>query len=202
MRACESDADAKGRRCRGPRTDAARNRTRILDAAQEMFVEQGPQAPLDEIARRAGVGNATRYRHFSGRHALLAEVIERVTMACADAAGEAAAQEDDPFAALSRFVQAAARQRLACLCCLSDELAGVRPELTRQKDRLVHATQLLLTRAQQAGQVRTDVSLEELMTAVTQRSRPLPGTNWSATDQFRPRILQLYLDGLLVPNPA
>jgi AcrR family transcriptional regulator len=202
MRTCGSDADTEGRRCRGLRTDAARNRARILDAAQEMFVEQGPQAPLDEIARRAGVGNATLYRHFSGREALLAEVLERVAVACAEAAGDAAAREDDPFAALSRFLQAAARQRVASLCCLSGELASVRPELTRQKDRLVHSAQLLLTRAQQAGQVRSDVCLEELMAAVTQLSRPLPGTKWSAVDQFSPRILQLFLDGLLVPDPV
>ncbi|WP_405812618.1 hypothetical protein OG241_50235 [Streptomyces sp. NBC_01390] len=66
----------------------------------------------------------------------------------------------------------------------------------------MHAAQLLLTRAQQTGQVRTDVSLEELMTAVTQLSRPLPGISWSATDQLSARILQLYLDGLLLPNPT
>jgi AcrR family transcriptional regulator len=188
MRACGSDADTEGRRCRALRTDAVRNRTRILDAAQEMFVEQGLQAPLDEIARRAGVGNATLYRHFSGREALLAEVLERAATAGADAAEEATAQENDPFAALSRFVQAAVRQRLASLCCLSGEPAGVRPELVRHKERLAHAAQLLLTHAQQAGRVRTDVSLEELMTAVTQLSRPLPGTSWSVTDQFSPRI--------------
>ncbi|MFJ8275505.1 TetR/AcrR family transcriptional regulator [Streptomyces sp. NPDC094154] len=184
------------------RTDAARNRNRILDAAQEMFVEQGPQAPLDEITRRAGVGNATLYRHFSGRDALLAEVLERVATACVEAAREAAVREDDPFAALSRFLQTAARQRVASLCCLSGELAAGRPELTRQKDRLVHAAQLLLTRAQQTGQVRSDVCLEELMAAVTQLTRPLPGISWSAVDQFSPRLLQLFLDGLLIPDPA
>ncbi|MDX3244602.1 hypothetical protein PV408_22935 [Streptomyces sp. ME18-1-4] len=64
----------------------------------------------------------------------------------------------------------------------------------------MHSAQMLLTRAQQAGQVRSDVCLEELMAAVTQLSRPLPGTRWSAVDQFSPRILQLFLDGLLVPD--
>ncbi|MCL6739381.1 helix-turn-helix domain containing protein [Streptomyces ossamyceticus] len=165
-------------------------------------MQQGPQAPLDEIARRAGVGNATLYRHFSGRATLLAEVLERVATACAEAAGEAAAREDDLFAALSLFLQTAARQRVASLCCLSGELATARPELVRQKNRLVHAAQLLLTRAQQAGQVRADVCLEELMAAVTQLSRPLPGTSWTAVDQFSPRLLQSFFDGLLVPDRA
>ncbi|MEU3855356.1 helix-turn-helix domain-containing protein [Streptomyces sp. NPDC029554] len=183
------------------RADAVRNRTRILDAAQEVFVEQGTQAPLYEIARRAGVGNATLYRHFPTRDVLVAEVLERVAMACTEAAEEAAAEEDDPFAALSRFLQAATRQRLASLGCLSEELVDERPQLIEQKDRLLHAAQALLTRAQHAGQARADVSLEELMTAVTQLSRPLPGTSWCTTDQVSLRILQLFLDGLL-PDPA
>ncbi|WP_217563397.1 helix-turn-helix domain-containing protein, partial [Paenibacillus sp. GbtcB18] len=65
--ACGSGADTGGWRCRGRRSDAVRNRTRILDAAQDMFAERGPEVVMDEIARRAGVGNATLYRHFSGR---------------------------------------------------------------------------------------------------------------------------------------
>ncbi|MGW3647525.1 TetR/AcrR family transcriptional regulator [Streptomyces sp. NPDC000878] len=179
-----------------------RNRARILAAAQEMFVEQGPEASLDEIARRAGIGNATLYRHFPGREALLAEVIQRIAMDGADAAEHAAVQEDDPFVALSHFVQAVARERLAALCCLSDGLAQVRPELAREKDRLVRAAQLLLTRAQQAGQVRADVSLEEIIMVVAQLSRPLPGVSWSATDRLTPRVVQLYLDGLIASDPV
>ncbi|MFF1676174.1 TetR/AcrR family transcriptional regulator [Streptomyces sp. NPDC058256] len=194
--------DTGARRCRGRRTDAVRNRAGILSAAQEMFVEQGLEAPLDEIARRAGVGNATLYRHFPGRDALLAEVVERIAVIAADAAEEVAVQEGDPFVALSHFVQTVARERLAALCCLSEELVRVRPELAQQKDRLVHSAQLLLTRAQQTGQVRTDVSLEEIIVAVAQLSRPMPGVSWSATDQFSPRLLQLYLDGLIASDPV
>ncbi|MEV8317888.1 helix-turn-helix domain-containing protein [Streptomyces sp. NPDC059900] len=180
--------------------DAARNRARILAAAQELFVEQGQKVSLDKIACRAGTGNATVYRHFPERDALLVEALERIAVAGADAAEEAAAQEDDPFAALSRFAQAVAHERLAALCCLSDELAAQCRELARQRDRLVHAAQCLLTRAQQADQVRADVSLEEFMRAIIQLSRPLPGVSWAATDQFSPRILQLYLDGLYIAN--
>lgn len=161
-------------------------------------MEQGLKVSLDEIARRAGIGNATLYRHFPGRHALLVEALERIAVTGAEAAEEAAAQEDDPYTALSCFAQAVARERLAALCCLSDELAKECPELARQTDRLTHAAQRLLTRAQQAKQVRADVSLEEFLVAITQLSRPLPGASWSATDRFSPRILQLYLDGLFI----
>ncbi|MFF1682263.1 TetR/AcrR family transcriptional regulator [Streptomyces sp. NPDC058256] len=177
-----------------------RNQAGILSAAQEMFVEQGLAAPLDEIARRAGVGNATLYRHFPGRDALLAEVVEQIAVIAADAAEEAAVH--DPFVALSHFVLTVARERLAALCCLSEELVRVRPELAQHKDRLMHSVQLLLTRAQQTGQVRTDVSLEEIIVAVAQLSRPMPGVSWSATNQFSPRLLQLYLDGLITSDPV
>ncbi|MCX4978535.1 hypothetical protein [Streptomyces sp. NBC_00620] len=85
---------------------------------------------------------------------------------------------------------------------MSEELVCLRPELAQQKDRLVHSAQLLLTRAQQAGQVRADVSLEGIIVAVAQLSRPLPGASWSTTDQFSPRILQLYLDGLIASDPV
>ncbi|MFD9068694.1 TetR/AcrR family transcriptional regulator, partial [Streptomyces lasiicapitis] len=67
------------RRTTRPRADALRNRERIVTAAREMFVEQGPEAPLDEIARRAGVGNATVYRHFPDRGELVHHVVLSVT---------------------------------------------------------------------------------------------------------------------------
>lgn len=63
------------RRVPRPRADALRNRERIVAAAREMFVEFGPEVPFDEIARRAGVGNATVYRNFPDRDALAREVV-------------------------------------------------------------------------------------------------------------------------------
>lgn len=202
MRGGSASADAGRRRCRTLRTDAVRNRTKILTAAQELLVEQGWEAPLDDIARRAGVGNATVYRHFRDREGLLAEAVESIVMNIADAAERATATNDDPYVALRHFLQTAAHERLAALCCLSDETVAVRPELARQKNRLMHAAHHLLNRAKQAEQVRADVSLEEILAAVAQLGRPLPGTSWSATDQFSARTQRLYLDGLLAPAPS
>lgn len=90
------------------RADARRNRERIVAAAREMFVEFGAEVPLDDVARRAGVGNATLYRHFADRRELVHEVVlsvlERIT-----GSGEAAmAEESDAFAALRRFAHGAA----------------------------------------------------------------------------------------------
>ena len=77
------------RRVPRPRADALRNRERLVTAAREMFVEFGCAVPYDEIARRAGVGNATLYRHFPSRAALVDEVF-RDALAGTVAAGDRA----------------------------------------------------------------------------------------------------------------
>lgn len=107
------------------RADALRNRERIVAAAREMFVEHGPDISLDEVARRAGVGNATLYRHFTDRVELVRRVTLYVTDRVADEAAAALAEEADGFEALSRFVHAAVAERVGALCPL---LAGVAQE--------------------------------------------------------------------------
>ena len=65
-------------RARALRVDALRNRERIVAAARDLFTEVGSQAPIDEVARRAGIGNATVYRHFPDRDALVLAVVRSV----------------------------------------------------------------------------------------------------------------------------
>ncbi|GAA5021411.1 TetR/AcrR family transcriptional regulator [Actinopolymorpha pittospori] len=177
------------------RADALRNRTRILAAARESFVELGAEAPLDEIARRAGVGNATLYRHFADRDALLHEVVLTVMTRAADAVEPEA---DDPFVALCQFVHAAADERIAVLCPL---LAGAAdyPDLSAEKERLVRGLQALVDRAHEASRLRDDVSLGDLMMALAQLTRPVAGADWSTTSRLTHRNLQLFLDGLEAP---
>ncbi len=98
-----------------PRADAVRNRERIVTAAREMFVEHGPDVPLDEIARRAGVGNATVYRNFPDRDALVREVVCSVMDRTAEAAEVALAETGDAFSALEHFVHTAADERISAL---------------------------------------------------------------------------------------
>lgn len=125
-----------------PRADALRNRERIVTAAREMFVEFGPDVPLDEVARRAAVGNATLYRNFPDRAALVHEVVLAVTSRTTDRAEEAAAEESDPFAALSRFVHAAADERIGALCpMLSGGFDKDHPELLAERRRLEEAVE-------------------------------------------------------------
>ncbi|WP_327236142.1 TetR/AcrR family transcriptional regulator [Streptomyces sp. NBC_01317] len=193
-------AEPRVRRIPRPRADALRNRERIVHAAREMFVEFGPEAAFDEIARRAGIGNATLYRHFPDRHSLVNDVVLSVMARTAEQAERAAIEEDDPFAALRRFVHAAADERIGALCpMLSGTFDRDRPELDAQRERLEGAVEGLMERARRTGQLRADVAVGDLMVALSQLTRPLPGTGCVDMDRFTHRHLQLFLDGLAAP---
>ncbi|MET8938169.1 TetR/AcrR family transcriptional regulator [Streptomyces rubiginosohelvolus] len=183
-----------------PRADALRNRERIVSAARELFVEFGPDVALDDVARRAGVGNATLYRNFPDRAALTHEVVLAVTSRTTLRAEEAVAAESDPFAALSRFVHAAADERIGALCPM---ISGVfdrdHPDLLAERDRLEEAVAGLVTRAQSAGRLRTDIAVGDVLVALSQLTRPLPGIACQGIDRFTHRHLQLFLDGLETP---
>ncbi|RPK63501.1 Transcriptional regulator, TetR family [Streptomyces sp. ADI96-02] len=193
-------APAAQRRTSRPRADALRNRERIVAAARELFVEFGPDVPLDDVARRAGLGNATLYRNFPDRAALTHEVVLAVTSRTTRRAEEAAAAEPDPFVALSSFVHAAADERIGALCPL---LSGVfdrdHPDLLAERRRLEEAVEGLVRRAMSAGRLRTDIAVGDVLVALSQLTRPLPGIACPDIDRFTHRHLQLFLDGLEAP---
>ncbi|WP_336321422.1 helix-turn-helix domain-containing protein [Streptomyces lavendofoliae] len=183
-----------------PRADALRNRERIVTAAREMFVEFGPDVPFDEVARRAGIGNATLYRHFPDRDALVHEVVLSVMSRTTERALEAAAEEGDAFQALRRFTHAAADERIGALCpMLSGAFDRDHPELLAERGRLEEAVQTLFDRAQAEGRLRTDVAVGDLLVGLSQLTRPLPGSACPNFDRFVHRHLQLFLDGLETP---
>ena len=183
-----------------PRADALRNRERIVSAAREMFTEFGPDAPLDEIARRAGVGNATVYRNFPDREALVREVVCSVMDRTSEAAEQALAELGDAFGALERFVHVSADQRISALCpMVASTFDQNHPDLEAARERLEQIVDELMDRAKVAGQMRTDVGVGDLMVAVAQLSRPPAGTGCVSADRFVHRHLQLFLDGLRAP---
>ncbi|GAB2938527.1 MULTISPECIES: TetR/AcrR family transcriptional regulator [Streptomyces] len=183
-----------------PRADALRNRERIVTAAREMFVEFGPDVPLDEIARRAGVGNATVYRNFPDRDALVREVVCSVMDRMALVAQGVLEENGDAFEALSRFVHSAADERISALCpMIQSAFDKNHPDLEAARERLEDQTAAIMERAQRAGQLRDDVGVGDLMLAVGQLSRPPAGTQCVGVDRFVHRHLQLLLDGLRAP---
>lgn len=182
------------------RADARRNRERIVAAAREVFVAHGPDAPLDEVARRAGIGNATLYRHFPDRDALVHEVVRSVLVRTVDHA-ESAAQETDAFTALCRFAHAAADEGIGAVCGMlvggDDRRAGEPHALGRRLERAVDA---LMERAGRSGQVRPGVTTDDLVVAMSRLTRPLPGAaSCPGPDEAAHRHLQLLLDGLRPP---
>jgi AcrR family transcriptional regulator len=183
-----------------PRADAVRNRERIVTAAREMFVEHGPDVPLDDIARRAGVGNATVYRNFPDRDALVREVVCSVMDRTAEAAEVALAETGDAFSALEHFVHAAADERISALCpMISSTFDQHHPDLEAAHRRVEQLVEEVMLRAVAAGQLRADVGVGDLMIAVAQLSRPPAGTDCLRGDRFVHRHLQIFLDGLRAP---
>jgi AcrR family transcriptional regulator len=165
-----------------------------------MFTEFGPDVPLDEIARRAGVGNATVYRNFPDRDALVREVVCSVMDRTTEAAEIALTETGDAFEALERFVHTAADERLSALCpMIQSTFDQNHPDLEAARVRCEELVVELMNRAKAAGQLRTDVDSGDLLIVVAQLSRPPAGTACFQIDRFVHRHLQLFLDGLRAP---
>lgn len=183
-----------------PRADALRNRERIVAAAREMFVELGPDVPLDDIARRAGVGNATVYRNFPDRDALVREVVCSVMDRTSEAAERALMETGDAFEALARFLHTAVDERISALCPMaSSTFDQHHPDLEAARRRCDQLVEQLMGRAKAAGQLRADVGIGDVMVTAIQLSRPPAGTDCFSIDRFVHRHLQLFLDGLRAP---
>ncbi|MFD8815127.1 TetR/AcrR family transcriptional regulator [Streptomyces sp. NPDC059627] len=148
------------------RADAQRNHDLLVAAARDVFRDHGVDAPLDDIARRAGVGNATMYRHFPTRRELIIAVYsEEVAELCARS--QSLLAEEPPGDALFDWLQdfiahVAAKRELAL--SITDDRTGQRSELfDRWHHSMYTAASALLTRAQSAGTVRADLSASELL---------------------------------------
>lgn len=146
------------------RADARRNRESILAAAGQAFAEEGLGVPVDEIARRAGVGAGTLYRHFPTKEALFeAVVVEHMQQLAADARD--ALEGDEPGPALFEFMgrlAAAAGTKRNLIDALVGAGVDIKAAAAGPKAELEAAFARLLERAQQAGQVRPDVTIADL----------------------------------------
>jgi AcrR family transcriptional regulator len=180
----------------GLRRDAARNRQRLIDAAGEVLREQGLDAPLDEIARRAGVGNATLYRHFPTRERLYeavfaraGETLERVL--------DRAMRIDDPWIALATYFDEACAFIATDqgLCDLMMQGMPGSPVLNEFRVKADTLMQTLLDRAQERGVVRADIRLTDVLFILFSLLRVVPASAAISPDAWR-RHLAITLDGL------
>lgn len=186
------DAPTEALLTRPMRADARRNYEKVLTAAREAFAEGGEETSLEEIARRAGVGIGTLYRHFPSRQALLeALYVDEVQEVCRSAAELESA---DPWEALNewfeRFIAYLATKR-----ALAHELLNYMdldaPLFQSCRTSLWAAGEPLLKRAQEAGAVRPDVSFPEVMQMVMGIAK-VPTSDPAQTE----RMIRIALDGL------
>lgn len=190
----------------GLRADAERNRERILAAARQAFAERGLDVPMDEVARRAGVGVATLYRRFPTRSDLISGSFQPKMDAYADAVEHALA-EPDPWVAFSSYVER--------VCAMQAEDRGFTNVLTMtfpshaafvaSRDRSHAALVQLIARAKAAGRLRADFVPEDLVMVLMANAGVVSATGDAAPDTWR-RLVSYLLQAFAVtdadPLPA
>jgi AcrR family transcriptional regulator len=181
------------------RADAQRNLGRVLDAAAEVLAEQGPDASIDEIARRAGVGHGTVFRRFPTKESLLAAVM-CLRLEQFSAWADESLAEPDAGAAFESFVwriaESFARDRALCEGL---PRCGETAQLLEAKQRLHDLIGALVTRAQDQGSLRRDITPDDVPILVG--SAILGSNQMDAGDAWR-RYVGVVLDGMRAPGAA
>ena len=180
---------------RKPRADAIRNRERVLEAAKAVFSAGGAEASLEAVAREAGVGIGTLYRHFPTREALFEAVYRREVQQLADLA-EQLKQEAKPIDALRQWMRsivkfvATKKGMSAALTLAVDKNSKL---FSSSADRLARTVGGLLDRAIAAGEIRDDISPEDLLRAVVGMCYMHDQPGWQTSVL---RLVDVFIDGL------
>jgi AcrR family transcriptional regulator len=182
---------------RRPRADAVRNRERVLEAAKAVFSAGGPEASLEAVAKRAGVGIGTLYRHFPTREALFEAVYRREVQQLTELA-EALKSEADPVDALRRWMRSNVEfiaTKKGMLAALALAVHGSSDLYAHTFERLTKAVRALLARAVAAGEMRADISPEDLLRALIGMCYIHDQPGWQTSVL---RLLDVFIDGLRV----
>lgn len=197
--ATEVAHDAEGRlidSARAMRSDAVKNRKRILEAAEEIFSVEGIAVPIDAVAAKAGVGIGTLYRHFPNKDALFEAIVVDRLRQLLDAANALNAS-DDPGAALFSFLREMAEHASAkrdLFDALSSAGIDIKSRCADLLGEMMRGVDALLSRAVAAGAVRDDLSAQEIVSLVIGTCHA--GAE-SGLDRFgRQRMVGVVIDGL------
>ncbi|MGW1075643.1 TetR/AcrR family transcriptional regulator [Streptomyces sp. NPDC002537] len=199
-------ASPEGGRPAPLRRDAQRNRELLIAAAREIYAEQGMEAPLDEIARRAGVGNATLYRRFPTRGALI-EAVFGDSLNDTLRHGADARDAEDAWEGLVRYLEYIFEGLAADRGANDLMTTGVQdvPSLDALKAHHHQTVSLLMRRAQEQGSMRDDIVTEDLLFMLAALGRVVPASATAAPGAWL-RHLHLLLGGLraeaAAPLPA
>jgi AcrR family transcriptional regulator len=183
---------------RKPRADAVRNRERVLAAAKAVFSKGGADASLEAVAKRAGVGIGTLYRHFSTREALFEAVYRREVQQLSELA-EQLKDETSPIEALRRWLHSdielvATKKGMATALALA--VHGPSQLYADSLERLAKAVGVLLDRAAAAGEIRSDISPKDLLRALVGMCYMHDQPGWQASVL---RLVDIFVDGLRLP---
>lgn len=192
--------DEPGRIARQPRADAARNRERVLQAAKTVFSTGGPQASLEAVAREAGVGIGTLYRHFPTREALFEAVYRREVDQLVELAAELSSSAA-PVAALRQWLHAnvafvATKKGMVAALALAAH--GSTDLKAYTSERLTAAVRGLMDRAVAAGELRADVGPGDVLHMLVALCY---GSNAPGWQHNVLRLLDVFVDGLRRPAP-
>lgn len=185
--------------CRHMRADARRNYEKLVAAAREVFTTDGGSASLEAVARKAGVGVGTLYRHFPKRIDLVQAVYEDDVDELVRTA-ERNVGELEPWPAVVAFLEAFIRYAKSKRTFLNElrEAFDKNPDMkSRLRERIDGAMAIVIDRAQRAGVVRTDVKARD----VIQLLAPMC-TSPTLTDDTAARLLPMILDGLRAAHAA
>jgi AcrR family transcriptional regulator len=185
---------------RGRQAEARRNDRLVLDAARDVFAEQGFDAPVVAVARRAGVGMGSLYRRYGSKEELLQRLCV-VAMEQAIEAAEEALRDADAWTGLARYVTACVGFGSGMLSPVAGTITTTREmwETARRSRALVLE---LVERAHASGSLRPDATALDVTMLIQHFSRrPLPGPHEAEDREARERLLAIALDGLRV-GPA
>ena len=168
------------------RVDAERNRARLLAAAREVFAEQGLQAPMSEVARRAGVGVATMFRRFPTRDDLITAVFAEKMKAYADAVDDALT-DPDAWHGFCVYVERVCEMQ-AVDRGFTDVLTVTFPTakaFEAERNRAGIALADLIVRAKATGRLRADFAHQDMILVLMANAGVLAGTQAAAQDTWR-----------------
>jgi len=190
-------SDRSAETVRKPRADAVRNHERVLKAAKAVFSAGGPEASLEAVAKRAGVGIGTLYRHFPTREALF-EAVYRHEVEQLGELAEQLKNADDAVEALRHWLRSTVEfvaTKKGMLAALAVTMHSSSDLAAYSFDRLTRAVGALLDRAAAAGQIRRDISPEDVLRALVGMCYLHDQPGWQASVL---RLVDVFVDGLRV----
>jgi AcrR family transcriptional regulator len=176
------------------RADAVRNRQSLLAAAADEFAERGLDASVADIARRAGVGKGTVFRHFATKDDLIAAIVlDRID--ALNEVGEGLLEAADPGAALLEFLTVAAHQRQQRDLSFLQATGELNAEVTRVRTKMFHTVHTLVDRAREHGAVRADITGTDVILLMCAPNYVAGYVPDASPDLWR-RYLAIIFDGL------